>query len=180
MTVTLPRLFVGCSASHGEPLSDIIAEVARVTIPGPYSLHGHPATHAFVVVGHEDGLWWRLDAAFPKAHWHPWATPQDPTATALWELRLTQENVYRGIHKARALDGTPYDMLELAAQLSRALATRQWVPNARICTTLVCDVMTACDTVPEGVVVTLPDRQPERLCQALHAREGNWWLHREM
>ena len=176
-----PRLFIGCASdsSPEKDLGDLIAEVARATIPGPYSLHGHPAVHAYAVVEHADGIRWRLDGQAPRARWAPWWAPRDPTRCGLWELRLKPEAVAQGIHKARQLDGTPYDGIKLVAQLVRCVARRAWIPGADICTGLALKVMTACDTMPEGICRTLPDEQPERLCQALHHNESAWWLRRE-
>lgn len=191
-----PRVFVGVHRCVPRPpqswrpehvaeaaLGEAIDLASRARWRGPYEFPEGPSTHAFVVTdlrhlpGGEPYDRYRLDAAFPVATWERYASPHWPTL--LWEI--TEGDLSAADSRATALVGSPYDPVELSAQLARGAIPElsAGLAHAWICSTMVCEVMHAAG----GSVATLAaqiadgDAYPAEVARRLRYAEG-WCVRR--
>jgi hypothetical protein len=162
-------------------------------------LLGAPATHAFLIVEHSDGMRWRFDAVgtlppFDGARWSPcytWDEIEHPCM--IWELLVDPLTAARVAERARQADGEPYNWDQIARQAAVGVATmfrrlpllsqfadvignlgsKTWLHHAAICTALTRECLTPADvTVAE--LRDMSDLLPEREGRVFWRAEGRW------
>lgn len=165
-----PRLFVGV---HHDATSVPIILATQAALDGPWVMGpSSPATHALLVVLHNDGRAWRLDGQPGGARWTPCRPFRFPSR--LWEVRGSL--VPHAIDVARELDGTPYGWDEVALQATRAVALLPWVSRilpapkdllvrSMICTRVALHVLDEADAH-----LPVDSLYPERLAQVAARR----------
>lgn len=169
-------------ASDATGLAIVLA--TQAALPGGWVIGPSvPATHAFVVLKHDDGMMWRLDGKPSTAEWTPYTGPRAPQR--LWRILSDDAGAMRGAMRARALTHEKYDWGEIAAQ--GAVAVSKFLPfaqrlrflgrtdvfnDAMICTQVARNVLLAVEDF-RGVR-EMPDLFPERLGQVLREAEGTW------
>lgn len=141
----------------------------------------YPATHAFIVLEHDDGMRWRLDGMPPRALWSPSGPFNQGPPCAVWLIKQNADAIAR---RARELSGTEYDMGEIVGQAAVAAATmfrflpfskklaslgfNQWARNAAICTRLTVECIKAEGNGVAHAVSAMPNLFPEQLGQVLN------------
>lgn len=168
-------------------LSKAVQAFTRVYDGGPPLLPAGYATHAFVVISHDDGLTERIDAVPPHVEMLPLDGKLDPERHALWSVNVGWEARRKGVREARlhAAERRQYDVPELLVQ---ALPPLPGLPHPQgweglagedICTGLVYDVLRALGGAPKAFATTIRrySGRPETLGRALRDH-GEWWLSR--
>jgi hypothetical protein len=173
------RLFVGVSNDASTRIGRVIAAFTRKHDAGPYVVHGHPATHAFLAIRHPDGCWWRLDGKAPVAAWSPQTLPWEPSSVGLWEIKGQEDDLKRGLLHILRMKPPAYDLVELGFQLVDALASDDGLPHARICTTVAIDGLMGCGDHWVALATGLKNYRPETLARKLSSVEHEFWCRRE-
>lgn len=178
------ELFVGVHHVARDATGLAIVLATQAALQGQWVIApAAPATHAFVVLRHADGMMWRLDGKPSRAEWTPYAGPWGPQR--LWRILTDDAGAMRAAVKARTLTNEKYDWVEIGAQA--AVAFTKFLPfshkmrhlgrvdvfhDAMICTQVARNVLLAVEDY--RVVRQMPDLFPERLGQVLREAEGAW------
>lgn len=176
------HIYVGVHHDPSRPAGPLITLATQAALSGGWVIGPTaPATHAYLVVEHGDGMRWRLDGRPGGARWSPaGGLVIDGLAAAVWSVNLPPPALMRICERARELDDVAYDWGEIAGQgavaltrflprSARALAIlgrAPWAADAAVCTRVVME------SLSPVLPVTLPDLFPERLAQAFREMTG--------
>ena len=149
----------------------------------------HPATHAFLMWEHPDGVVYRLDGKPPRSELSMYPvgwTFEYPTA--VWRLQnadeaLTAEHRRAMLSRAVALVGIDYSFLEAIVQsmpLPPGFKTMDPLKNCALCTRVVLEAMEAGSDRVKAAVKAMPDLFPEHLGRILQTAvdKQEAWIQR--
>lgn len=175
------HVYVGVHHDPSPPAGPPIILATQAALNGGWVIGpSHPATHAYLVVEHADGMRWRIDGQPGGAQWTPagglvWGGHP----AAVWRVMLPPPALVRICERSRELDGTDYDWGEILGQGITAmvkvlplgsrlagLGRARWARGAAICTRVVQE------SLRPVLTLDLPDLFPERLGQVLRGLEG--------
>ena len=131
----MTKLYAAIHSVQGSVPAAFITLGTQAALSGGWILGpGNPATHAFIVVEHDDGYCWRLDAKPSRAEWTPTHSPlvrlpSDPPA-AFWKLSGDLD-IQRGIQRAFRITDASYDWSEIAGATAAALAFLPFLSRLR-------------------------------------------------
>lgn len=178
------ELYVGVHHVSTDATGLAIVLATQAALNGPWVIGPkHPATHAFVVLKHDDSMMWRLDGKPSTAEWTPYMGPRGPQR--LWRILADPASIQRGAVRARSLTHEKYDWAEIADQ--GAVAVSKFLPfgqrlrflgradvfhDAMICTQVARNVLMSVSGFQ--TIFDMPDLFPERLGQVLKDAEGSW------
>ena len=191
-----PELFVAVERFDGNLPCKAIDAWTRAPLSGchpPWVLKDGPAIHAFVILGHSDGFYYRLDGQMPRSAWSP-ANVKFKNPTAVWHVTMAEQNIWDGVRRAWQLTGVPYDLGEifghgvgpvvdavvglvdpvpLPAELEklvgeiRGLAKNPFAEKSYICTSLAGEVLKACGGRAKDAIEGMPNFFTETLARTL-------------
>lgn len=152
----------------------------------------HPATHAFLMWDHPDGVVYRLDGKPPRSELSVYPNGWSFTwPTAVWRLvnaemdssGLTAADRSAMLARTAALVGIDYSFLEVVVQsmlLPPGFKTLDPLKNCALCTRVVLEMMEGGSDRVRGVAKSMPDLFPERLGRILQTATDKHeaWLQR--